>query len=37
MFATRRLFLRWLPSLPLLGVLARPALARPTPRKLLMN
>ena len=37
MFATRRLFLRWLPSLPLLGVLARPALAQPAPRKLLMN
>lgn len=29
--------LRWLPSLPLLGFLARPALAQPAPRKLLLN
>ena len=37
MFATRRLVLRWLPTLPLLGLLARPARALPVPRKLLMN
>ncbi|MDV7391113.1 HIRAN domain-containing protein [Arthrospira platensis SPKY1] len=34
---TRRLFLQWLASLPLLSLLARPAIARPAPRKLLMN
>lgn len=34
---TRRLLLQWLPSLPLLGVLARPPVARPAPRKLLLN
>ena len=37
MSSTRRLFLQWLPSLPLLGFLARPALALPAPRKLLLN
>ena len=37
MFASRRLFLRWLPSLPLLGFLPQPAIARPAPRKRLMN
>ena len=34
---TRRLFLQWLPSLPLLGFLPRPAVASPTPRTRLMN
>lgn len=36
MLVTRRLVLRWPPSPPP-GVLARPAVARPAPRKLLMN
>ena len=29
--------MRWLPSLPLLGFLTRPAIALPAPRKLLLN
>lgn len=33
----RRLFLQWLPSLPLLGLHVRPAVAWSAPRKLLMN
>ncbi|MFZ1641342.1 MAG: hypothetical protein WAV07_07860 [Candidatus Contendobacter sp.] len=37
MSTTRRLFSRWLPSLPLLGVLARSTAAHPASRKLLMN
>lgn len=37
MQSTRRRLLRWLPSLPLLGFLAPPAVSQPTPRKLLLN
>lgn len=37
MLNPRRLFLQWLPTLPLLGFVAPPALAQPAPRKLLMN
>ena len=37
MLNPRRLFLQWLPTLPLLGFIAPPALAQPIPRKLLMN
>lgn len=37
MQSTRRLFLRWLPSLPLLGFLTQPASAQPAPRRLLLN
>ena len=37
MLVTRRLLLRWLPALPPPGFLARPAVARPAPRGLLMN
>ena len=37
MLNTRRRFLQWLPSLPLLSFLAPPAIAQPAPHKLLMN
>jgi hypothetical protein len=37
MLNPHRLFLQWLPTLPLLGFVAPPALAQPAPRKLLMN
>ena len=37
MLNPRRLFLQWLPTLPLLGFIPPPALAQTTPRKLLMN
>lgn len=37
MLNPRRLFLQWLPTLPLLGLITPPALAQPVPRKLLMN
>ena len=33
----RRLFLQWLSSLPLLGLLAHPAAAQPAPKKYLIN
>ncbi len=33
----RRLFLQWLPTLPLLGFIASPAITQLAPRKLLMN
>ena len=33
----RRLFLQWLSSLPLLGLWVNPAVARPAPKKYLMN
>ena len=37
MLNPRRLFLQWLPTLPLLGFITPPALAQPVSRKLLMN